>query len=154
MSDLVVARTSGIVMLNGRRHPLRKGMTVAREGHPIVAANPRLWEPLRVHYDVAPDEVAAAAIVDAGITADDALAIVGGTAEDEAAGEDAAHAEDPAGDEQATAEEADVTAESPAAAPVEQATAAPGERRNVRPPVKRAAKKAAPPATDADGTDK
>ncbi|MEU8264471.1 hypothetical protein AB0C02_28095 [Micromonospora sp. NPDC048999] len=52
MGDLVVARTSGVVMMDGRRHPIRRGATIARAEHPIVTDNPRLWEPLRVHYDV------------------------------------------------------------------------------------------------------
>lgn len=52
MGDLVVARTSGVVMHEGRRLPLRRGQTIARATHPIVTAHPSLWQPLTVHYDV------------------------------------------------------------------------------------------------------
>ncbi|SCL31997.1 hypothetical protein GA0070616_4370 [Micromonospora nigra] len=52
MSDLVVARTSGVIMYEGRRHTIRRGVTIARAGHPLVGRNPRMWQPLRVHYDL------------------------------------------------------------------------------------------------------
>ncbi|KXK63362.1 hypothetical protein AWW66_03345 [Micromonospora rosaria] len=51
-SDLVVARTSGVIMHEGRRHPIRRGVTIARAGHPLVEKSPKLWQPLRVHYDL------------------------------------------------------------------------------------------------------
>ncbi|MFI2663729.1 hypothetical protein [Micromonospora carbonacea] len=51
-SDLVVARTSGVIMHEGRRHPIRRGVTIARAGHPLVGKSPKLWQPLRVHYDL------------------------------------------------------------------------------------------------------
>lgn len=52
MSNLVVARLSGALMLFGRRYMVRRGVTVAETGHPLVAAHPHAWEPLRVHYPV------------------------------------------------------------------------------------------------------
>ncbi|WP_431976172.1 hypothetical protein [Micromonospora haikouensis] len=51
-SDLVVARTSGVIMHEGRRHPIRRGVTIARVGHPLVEKSAKLWQPLRVHYDL------------------------------------------------------------------------------------------------------
>ncbi|WFE45312.1 hypothetical protein [Verrucosispora sp. WMMD1129] len=52
MGDLMVARTSGVIMHKGRRHTIRRGQTIGRKGHPVVDGHPRLWEPLRVHYDL------------------------------------------------------------------------------------------------------
>lgn len=64
MGDLVVARTSGVVMHRGLRLAVRRGQTIARASHSIVVEHPRLWEPITVHYDVpaaAPVETATAA---------------------------------------------------------------------------------------------
>lgn len=54
MGDLVVARTSGVVMWQGRRNTIQRGVTVAHRDHPLVARNPKLWKDLVVHYDVEP----------------------------------------------------------------------------------------------------
>jgi hypothetical protein len=51
VSDLFVARQSGTVMLDGRRHAIRRGVTVARAGSTMLAKHPRLFEPLKIHYD-------------------------------------------------------------------------------------------------------
>jgi hypothetical protein len=51
VSDLFVARQSGTVMLDGRRHAIRRGVTVARAGSEMLARHPRLFEPMKVHYD-------------------------------------------------------------------------------------------------------
>lgn len=50
MSDLFVARTSGTVQLGGRRHAIRRGVTVAQEGSDMLTVHRRLFEPMRVHY--------------------------------------------------------------------------------------------------------
>lgn len=54
MCDLVVARTSGVVMWQGRRNTIQRGVTVAHREHPLVARNPGLWKELIVHYNVEP----------------------------------------------------------------------------------------------------
>jgi hypothetical protein len=50
VSDLHVARQSGQVMLDGRRHAIRRGVTVAEEGSDMLAKHGKLFEPMRVHY--------------------------------------------------------------------------------------------------------
>lgn len=50
--DLVVARRTGVLMLSGRRHMVRRGETIAHVKHPLVQQHPAAWKPLRVHHDV------------------------------------------------------------------------------------------------------
>lgn len=59
MNNLVVARLSGALMMSGRRYMVRRGVTVAAAGHPLVTAHPRAWEPLQVHYPVVEQATAA-----------------------------------------------------------------------------------------------
>lgn len=59
MSDLYVAKTSAVVKLGGERHWIRKGLTVARSGHPIMDGREAMFEPLRVHYDTVEQATAA-----------------------------------------------------------------------------------------------
>lgn len=53
MSDLFVARQSGSVWLAGRRHAIRRGVTIAEQGSDMLAAHAKLFEPMRVHYPAA-----------------------------------------------------------------------------------------------------
>lgn len=50
MANLYVARQSGTVMIDGRRHPIRRGVTIAEEGSDMLAKHGKLFEPMRVHY--------------------------------------------------------------------------------------------------------
>nr|MDT0660853.1 hypothetical protein [Micromonospora sp. DSM 115978] len=59
MRDLFVARTSGVIMWQGRRHPLQRGVTIAHPDHPLRVGHPKLWKPLHVHYDVKESPAAA-----------------------------------------------------------------------------------------------
>jgi len=52
MSEILVATTSAAVMVDDIPHVIEAGRTLARDSHPIVTANPGLWEPLKVQYDV------------------------------------------------------------------------------------------------------
>lgn len=48
----MVARDSGTVKVDGRRHVVQRDRTVAHRAHPIVTQHPKLWKELRVHYDM------------------------------------------------------------------------------------------------------
>lgn len=50
--EILVAVTSGVVVVDGHRHTIRKGRTHVREGHPIQAAHPGMFGPIRVDHDV------------------------------------------------------------------------------------------------------
>lgn len=49
---LYVAKANGFVVFEGRRVMLRKGVTLAREGHPILKSHGGMFELVKVHYDV------------------------------------------------------------------------------------------------------
>lgn len=50
MSDILIARRTGTVMVDGRRRTVRRGETTAHADAPITRAYPHLWEPLKVDY--------------------------------------------------------------------------------------------------------
>jgi len=52
MSEVMVANQDAAVMVGDVPHVLQKGVTMARDTHPIVKDYPSLWKPLDVHYDV------------------------------------------------------------------------------------------------------
>lgn len=54
MQQLYVARRTGTVWVDGRRHAIQRGVTVAEEGSDMLARHGKLFEPMRVHYPAAP----------------------------------------------------------------------------------------------------
>lgn len=50
--DVLVARISGVLVIDGREETVTAGRTRARASHPIVKAAPDWWEPINVHYDL------------------------------------------------------------------------------------------------------
>ena len=52
LDQILVAKESGVVVLDGQEVVVHKNITRARAGHAIVKAAPDLWEPIKVHYDV------------------------------------------------------------------------------------------------------
>jgi hypothetical protein len=52
-SDLYSAKTRFISFHEGNGRPVVvEYRSIARKGHPVVEANPELWEPITVHFDV------------------------------------------------------------------------------------------------------
>lgn len=51
-NDILVAKRSGVIVLDGRRYVVQAGRTHVRASHPIVAANPHMFGPITVDYDV------------------------------------------------------------------------------------------------------
>ena len=67
-NDVLIAKLTGIVNLDGERYPIRAGITRVRAGHALARAHPELFDPadVGIHYDVeqataAPGEARAAA---------------------------------------------------------------------------------------------
>lgn len=56
--DILVASRTGYVLVDGQQVVVRKGMTTARAGHPVIEAGGDLWVPLVPDFEV--DEPAAA----------------------------------------------------------------------------------------------
>lgn len=53
MSEIYVANTDAIVVLDGTVYPITKGMTTVREGHELLGAGRHaMFDPIRVEYDV------------------------------------------------------------------------------------------------------
>jgi hypothetical protein len=52
-NELLVAKRSAAVFIDGRRHRIRKDITLVREGHPLLDSHGYLFGPLTVHYDTA-----------------------------------------------------------------------------------------------------
>jgi hypothetical protein len=48
--DLLTARQTGVVDIDGKRCPVVRGRTIAHPEHPIARDNPRLWAPLKLDY--------------------------------------------------------------------------------------------------------
>ena len=51
-SQVLIARESGIITIDGEECVVVSGVTRAERGHPIVAATPGWWKPIRAHYRV------------------------------------------------------------------------------------------------------
>lgn len=51
--DLLVAKRSTVLHIDGRRVVIRRGVTVAEVGAEIVKGREELWEPMTVHYPAA-----------------------------------------------------------------------------------------------------
>lgn len=51
-ADVVIARRTAVVRLDGAPHRVRRERTIAHVGHPIVREYPELWRPLTVDYDL------------------------------------------------------------------------------------------------------
>lgn len=54
-SDVVVARVSAVLHLNGQRHKIHRGRTTAHMNHPIVKGREHMWRPITVDYAVDDD---------------------------------------------------------------------------------------------------
>lgn len=52
MTELLIAKRSAMVTLDGALLRVRRGRTLAHAEHPIVAADPTLWRPMPIDYDV------------------------------------------------------------------------------------------------------
>lgn len=52
MSDLMIARSSGSVTIDGERFTIRSGRTVADADHEIVKRHPKAWVPVVASYGV------------------------------------------------------------------------------------------------------
>lgn len=52
MADVLIARRTAVVRLDGSPVRVRRGATLAHAEHPIVRENPDLWKPLPVDYDI------------------------------------------------------------------------------------------------------
>ncbi len=50
--DILIAKTSGVLVVDGVEQTITRGVSRARASHPIVRAAPDWWEPIQVHYDV------------------------------------------------------------------------------------------------------
>lgn len=50
--EVMIARDSGVVVVDGVEEFVRRGISRAHRGHPIVQAAPDLWEPIGVHFAV------------------------------------------------------------------------------------------------------
>ena len=62
-NDAMIARRSGVVVADGRRRKIRRGVTTAHASSPLVLARPHLWEPLGLDFGPdAGDETEAADI--------------------------------------------------------------------------------------------
>ena len=49
--DIGVARTTGVVRIAGKVYRYTEGRTRVRSGHPLLAALPDRFEPLRLDYE-------------------------------------------------------------------------------------------------------
>jgi hypothetical protein len=58
--DILVARTSGVISLDGQMMRIAKGKTTIRSGHPLLNGREHLFEPLSVTFEL-PVEAAAKA---------------------------------------------------------------------------------------------
>lgn len=52
MAEILVAKETFVTDHEGAPTVIHKGVTRVREGHPIATANPDLFEPVNVHFDV------------------------------------------------------------------------------------------------------
>lgn len=50
MPEIMIAARPGMVVIDGKRRMVRKGVTTAHATHPIVTGHPKLWRPLKVDY--------------------------------------------------------------------------------------------------------
>jgi len=50
--EIMVARLPGMVVIDGQRQMVRRGVTTAHAGHEIVERYPHLWKPIDVDYPV------------------------------------------------------------------------------------------------------
>ncbi len=50
--EIYVARSSGVVKIDGKLHNYYGGTTRVRAGHPLLKAVPNGFEPLKLDYDV------------------------------------------------------------------------------------------------------
>lgn len=53
--NILVARKTAALLFEGRTFFIEEGVTMAREGHAILAAAGSMFEPLRVHFEVEED---------------------------------------------------------------------------------------------------
>ena len=54
--QIFVAAATAYAAYEGRQVVLSEGRTTAREGHPVIAANPDLWVPLVPTFEAGPDQ--------------------------------------------------------------------------------------------------
>lgn len=50
--EILVAQTSAVVTVDGVRHQIKRGTTLARVGHPILRGREHMFGPLNVTFDV------------------------------------------------------------------------------------------------------
>lgn len=50
MSQIMIAKATGLPRVDGRRVPVRKGITTADSSHPIVRDHPHLWQEIVPDY--------------------------------------------------------------------------------------------------------
>lgn len=50
--DILVARTTGVVNLDGKQILLRRGVTRARAGSAVARAYPTHFKPIDVHFEI------------------------------------------------------------------------------------------------------
>lgn len=50
--DILVANETGMIIVDGERYMIHKGVTRVRKGHPMIKGNEALFKPIDVHYDV------------------------------------------------------------------------------------------------------
>lgn len=51
-SDVYVATRTAVIIHDGRRETIRRGVTRVRAGHPLLDEHPDMFEVLTVHFDV------------------------------------------------------------------------------------------------------
>lgn len=51
-SDVMIAKTSAVITLDGNEVVIVEGVTRAHRGHEIVQKWPGFWKPIDVHYGV------------------------------------------------------------------------------------------------------
>lgn len=50
--EIYVARSSGVVKIDGKLHHYYAGSTRVRAGHPLLKKVPNGWKPLQLDYEV------------------------------------------------------------------------------------------------------
>lgn len=56
MSDeILIAKRTGVVVINGKKRRVHRGVTTAHRDNPLAISHPHLWEPLRIDYPAPAD---------------------------------------------------------------------------------------------------
>lgn len=89
MSQIMIAKATGLPRVDGRRVRVRKGVTTADTSHPIVREYPHLWRPLTPDFPAAPPPPAERIVPSGGGWYE---IVIGGEVRDKVRGEAAAWA--------------------------------------------------------------